>query len=421
MRAAAPTVAVLATGSELLSGELSDSNGAVIARQLAGIGLALSEIRVVGDGESEIADALQQLAARYRIVITTGGLGPTGDDLTARAAARASQRKLALNDEALQQIRDHFRKLQRDLPPGNEKQALLPHKCRILRNRHGTAPGFHLQLNAAEVYFLPGVPTEMAAMCKDVVLPELHGFFPDRLALEEKIVKVLGLAEPRIEELLNAAGLPGEVAVGFGLDWPLVLVKLRCGGEHAGLLDQAELRVRKALGDHVIGIDSDTLPGNVGRLLTDLGATLALAESCTGGMIAKLLTDLPGASAFFERGAVTYANRAKHDWLKIPWQLLTDHGAVSRECAEAMARGVRQAARTDLGLAVTGIAGPDGGTDDKPVGTVFIALCSAERTRVEEFHFGGSRERVRTLTSYTALDWLRRYAISRFEATGNTD
>lgn len=410
------TVAVLATGNELLSGETIDSNSAVIARQLASIGLSLAEIRVVGDREAEIATALRQLAESHRVVIITGGLGPTGDDLTARAAARACGKSLVLNDEALQLIRAHFRRIRRDMQPGNEKQALLPHKCRVLDNQRGTAPGFQLQLDSADLYFLPGVPDEMAAMCLDKVIPDLQRLQPDRLARQEKIVKIFGLSEPQVESLLQQAGLPVEIELGFGVEMPLVLVKLRSSGEQTEALDRAELLVRKALGDHVIGIDAETLAGNVCRLLTDLGTTLALAESCTGGMIAKLLTDIPGASAFLERGAVTYANSAKHDWLQIPADLLARQGAVSAPCAAAMAEGIRRCARTDLGLAVTGIAGPDGGTADKPVGTVFLALASARATRVEELRFGGSRDRIRTLTSFTALDWLRRYAMNRFDS-----
>jgi competence/damage-inducible protein CinA-like protein len=409
-------IAVLATGTELLSGELSDSNSAAIARALASIGLSLREIRVVGDREQDIAEALLQLSGRYPVVITTGGLGPTADDLTARAAARACQRRLVLHDEALLQIRQYFQHLRREMHPGNEKQALLPQKCRVLENLRGTAPGFQLQLNGAELYFLPGVPDEMAAMLLDMVLPDLQRRQPDRLALLEKVVKVFGLAEPQVEDFLRQAPLPAAVEVAYGVDLPLVLVKLRAAGAQSELLDRAEFLVRKTLGDHVIGCGTETLQGNVCRLLTDHGTTLALAESCTGGMIAKLLTDIPGASAFFERGAVTYANSAKHDWLQVPAEILVRQGAVSPECALAMAQGIRQAARTELGLAVTGIAGPDGGSAEKPVGTVFIALASATTTRVEEFRFGGSRERIRTLTSFTALDWLRRYAIGRFES-----
>jgi len=351
------------------------------------------------------------------VVITTGGLGPTADDLTARSAARACRRRLVLNEEALQLIRQHFRRLNRQMHPGNEKQALLPHKCRVLENHRGTAPGFQLELNGAALYFLPGVPDEMEAMLRDKIVPELQALLPSRLALQEKVVKIFGLAEPQVEEHLHRCSLPPDIEVAFGVDFPLVLVKLRGSGEQAELLDRAELQVRKILGDYVVGVESETLPGNVGRLLTDQGATLALAESCTGGMIAKLLTDIPGASAFLERGAVTYANSAKHDWLQVSPEILTRQGAVSRECAVAMAQGIRMVSGTDLGLAVTGIAGPDGGTVEKPVGTVYIALASAELTRVEEFRFGGSRERIRTLTSYTALDWLRHYAMSHFGHT----
>ncbi|HKI51479.1 MAG TPA: competence/damage-inducible protein A [Geothermobacteraceae bacterium] len=415
MSADLPRIAVLATGTELLSGELSDSNSAVIARQLARVGLQLAEVRVVGDSEADISAALQQLAEGNRVVICTGGLGPTSDDLTARAAARACEKKLVLNDEALQLIKNHFRRINRPLQPGNEKQALLPHKCRLLENRRGTAPGFHLRRNETDLYFLPGVPDEMATMCQELVIPDVQRFIPERLARLEKIVKVFGLAEPQVETLLHQAALPGEVEVAYGVEMPVVLVKLRSAGEHAERLDRAELLVRKALGDFAFGGADATLSGVVCQLLADHGTTLSLAESCTGGMIAKLLTDTPGSSAFLERGAVTYANSAKHDWLQVPAEVLARQGAVSRQCAVAMAEGIRRTARTDLGLAVTGIAGPSGGTADKPVGTVFIALAGTATTRVEEFRFGGNRERIRTLTSYTALDWLRRYAMQRFE------
>lgn len=408
-------IAVLATGSELLSGERSDTNSARIARLLGSAGFRLSEVRVVDDREEEIARALAELAGRYQLVIVTGGLGPTADDLTARAAARACQRRLTLNDEALQLIRRHFQRLKREMHPGNEKQALLPHKCRVLPNNRGTAPGFQLQLHEAELYFLPGVPDEMAAMVEELILPELQRGRPAGLALQEKIVRVFGLAEPQIEEQLQSIDLPREVELAYGASFPQVAVKLRATGSNAALLERAERQIMQVLGDYVFGRGDETLPGNVCRQLAELGVTLSLAESCTGGMIAKLLTDNPGASAFLERGAVTYANSSKHDWLQVPAETLEQFGAVSSECASAMARGIRRAARTDLGLAVTGIAGPDGGTPDKPVGTVFIALVSEEDERVERLQFGGSRERVRVLTSYTALDWLRRYALDHLE------
>jgi len=405
------SIAVLATGDELLSGELSDTNSATIARELAGHGLALQRVMVVGDREPLIAEALDQLARNHRLVIVTGGLGPTADDVTARAAARACGRRLVLNDEALQLIRQHFRQIGRQMHPGNEKQALLPQKCQVLPNPRGTAPGFRVQLHEAELVFLPGVPEEMLAMLRASVLPLLEehcrGVFP----LQERILKAFGLAEPRIEELLGACRFPAGISLGYGVQFPLVLVKLRAAGENAGeQLDRGELLVRQALGEHVVGRDAETMEGNVGRLLSAAGLTLALAESCTGGLISKLLTDPPGASAFLERSGVTYANSAKRDWLKVPARLLEEQGAVSEACALAMARGVRKAARSDLGLAVTGIAGPEGGSADKPVGTVFIALVGEQISQARGYRFGGDRERVRQLTASMALDWLRRHA-----------
>lgn len=405
------TIAVLATGEELLSGELSDTNSAVIARELAAHGLALQQVRVVGDREQSIAAALDQLAREHRLVIVTGGLGPTADDVTARAAARACGRHLVLNDEALQLIRQYFKGLGRQMHPGNEKQALLPQKCQVLPNPRGTAPGFRLELHEAELFFLPGVPEEMLTMLRDSVLPSLAAHFRGGFPLQERILKVFALAEPRIEELLAPCRFPEGVSVAYGVQYPLVLVKLRAGGADAEAdLDRGELLVRQALGDYLVGRDQESLEGNVGKLLTTAGLNLALAESCTGGLISKLLTDLPGASTFLERCGVTYANSAKQGWLGISAELLEQHGAVSEACALAMARGIRQAAGTDLGLAVTGIAGPDGGTPEKPVGTVFIALDSPEFSRARGYRFSGSRDRIRTMTACMALDWLRRYA-----------
>jgi nicotinamide-nucleotide amidase len=226
------------------------------------------------------------------------------------------------------------------------------------------------------------------------------------------------LSEPDVEARINHTGLPEGVELAFNVDFPMVQVKLRTRGENAqNLVDRAELVVRKTLGDHVVGIDSDTLAGTTARLLSTTGITLALAESCTGGLIAKLLTDQPGSSTFLERSVVTYANSAKISCLQVAQELLDQHGAVSTECAEAMARGVHATANTDVGLAVTGIAGPGGGTEDKPVGTVYLAMVSPWEERVERFNFWGDRDQVRLRTACTALDWLRRLAIFRLTDT----
>lgn len=230
----------------------------------------------------------------------------------------------------------------------------------------------------------------------------------------ERVYKTFGLPEPKVEELLAMANLPSALQIAFGVEFPFVYSKVRATGADAEeILDRAEVPIRRALDSHLVATGEETLAGNVARLLTGAGLTLALAESCTGGLIAARLTDIPGASAFLERAAVTYANSAKTDWLGVPGKLLERDGAVSEGCALAMARGIRQAAGSHLGLAVTGIAGPTGGTPQKPVGTVYLALAATDAEQVEMYRFAGDRGQIRLMAACMGLEWLRRYVIER--------
>ncbi len=404
-------IAVLTTGDELLSGDLADTNTGTIAAILARHGFRLRCSLSVPDQEKEIEAALRYLNQHAQAVIVTGGLGSTGDDLTARAAARALGRSLVINEEALEMVRSWFSSRNRPMEPNNERQALLPQHAIPLPNPLGTAPGFWIKERGCELFFLPGVPSEMRAMFEQAVLPLLQSRHPGREPLQQRSYKFFGLPEPKIEQLIPYHQLPEGVEVAFGLDYPLVVVKLKAGGEGADFrLDQAEALLLQQLGDYLMARDGQTPEGNVGQLLTGAGLTLALGESCTGGLIACMLTSQPGASNFLERGAVTYADSAKLDWLQVPLPILRQHGAVSEPCAKAMAEGLRRVADTDLALAVTGIAGPDGGTADKPVGTVFIALASPQGTHVKRYRFHGERQKVQRMTAYMALEWLRRYA-----------
>ncbi len=410
------SVSVVAVGTELLSGELSDTNTADIARILGAEGLIISDALVVADVEADIAEALRSRAGRREAVIVTGGLGPTGDDLTARAAAHAFARQLVLNDEALQQIRDFFRRRGRTMHSANEKQALLPQKATVLRNPEGSAPGFHLRHRETDFFFLPGVPAEMKCLLGETILPRLQHRAGRLAPRRERIFKVFGLPEARVGERLEHARLPEEVELAFGLDFPLVLVKLRAAGEEAEeLLDRAELQVRRSLGDALVAIGDSSLAETVVGLLRSADATVAVAESCTGGLMAELLTAVSGASEVFDRGAVTYSNQAKQNWLGVAAVTLKRHGAVSAECARAMAEGMRRAAGTTHALAVTGIAGPTGGTAEKPVGTVYIGLSTPAGTEVKRHNFNGDRQRVRQLSACSALDWLRRHLLDRLE------
>jgi nicotinamide-nucleotide amidase len=406
-------IAVLAIGDELLNGDQSDTNTAAIARLLGAHDLTIREAACVRDREDDIAAALNRLAATHQAVIVTGGLGPTTDDRTARGASRALGVPLSLDPAALQQIRERFRSWGRPLHPRDEKQALLPARAAVLANPRGVAPGFQLRHpKGADLFFLPGVPDEMQAMLGASVLPRLLLQAPERPATAVQRLTVFGLPEPEVENRLEHAALPKGITLAYTVEFPQVRVRLTASGHAAQeLVDRAEVAARRALGDYLVAVGDDNLAGVTARLLTAAGQTVALAESCTGGLIAKLLTDQPGASAFLERGAVTYANAAKSAWLQVPPELLASAGAVSAECALAMARGIRQAAGTTLGLAVTGIAGPDGGSHEKPVGTVFLALASADGERVEAFHFPGDRGQIRLRSAWTAIDWLRRQAV----------
>lgn len=404
------SIAVLTIGDELLDGSLSDSNTARIATLLGAHGLALRESLTIGDREPDIITALLSLVKQQDVVIVTGGLGPTADDLTARAAAKAFNRRLVLNDEALQQIREYFVTLGRPMHPRNEKQAVLPQKVMVMPNRVGTAPGFILHQDGHDLFFLPGVPEEMIAMLEAEVLPHLRQRSSSHTRQQERVLRVFGLSEPKIEALIEQAGLGEEIRIAFGVEFPFVLLKLRAIGDAAlARLEAAEAGARKVLGDCVVATGSDSLAAVVGRQLTAAGRSLALAESCTGGLVSTLLTEVPGASAFLSRSAVVYANQAKIDWLGVGSEILERDGAVSEACALAMAKGMRLAAGSDLALAVTGIAGPDGGSEQKPVGTVYLALAADGLEQAKGFRFGGNRQQIRLLAANMALDWLRRH------------
>lgn len=415
-------IAILTTGDELLNGELSDTNTSTIAKILSHYGYRLRCALAVPDQEKEIVAALTYLIGHVQFVIVTGGLGSTGDDLTARAAARALGQKLVINETALEMIQQWFAMRNKTMEPSNERQALLPQWAQPLPNHHGTAPGFRLRHQECELFFLPGAPSEMQAMFKSAVLPVLQRKIPDVTPVKQRTLKLFGLPEPRIDSMIPHHHLPAGVEISFGLDYPLVLLKIRASGADADeLLNRAETLLMHKLNEHIMARNQELPEANVGKLLINAGLTLSLAESCTGGMVATMLTSQPGASAFLERGAVTYADSAKHDWLNVPSAILQQHGAVSEQCAKAMASGLRQVTRTDLALAITGVAGPDGGTVDKPVGTVYISLASQSGVHVKRYSFAGDRHKIQRMSAFMALEWLRRYALRQLEKPESAD
>jgi len=403
-------VAILSIGDELLSGEVVDTNASHIADRLYDAGIRVLKHLTVPDNEEAIVEGLHELASSSDAVVVTGGLGPTPDDYTAQAAARAAGVELELSQDALEHLEVFAKRISGGLHPANRRQALLPSGCALIPNPLGTACGFVVKIGAADFFFLPGVPYEMERMLEESVLPRLRsaGGGWQRVTL-----KLFGLPEAAAAELLEGAlpdGSPVELA--YCVKYPEIHLILRAAKVHADLLRDAAATVRERIGSFIFAKDRETMDDRLALLFRERGVTLSLAESCTGGMIAARITAVPGSSAYFLAGNVTYSNEAKSRMLEVPAELIERHGAVSAEVALAMAAGARRGSGSDLSLSVTGIAGPDGGTPEKPVGTVYIAIADASSCMVERYNFQGDRDVVRSLTCFTALDWLRKYLLN---------
>jgi nicotinamide-nucleotide amidase len=410
-------IATLSIGKEVVSGEIIDTNAPFIARRLFDFGLAVSWHAAVGDDENAIIDALKLLSMECDAIIATGGLGSTVDDITTRAAAHFTGRRLILHQDAIDHLAT-FRSQERGgFIETNERQALLPAKAELLNNPSGTACGYFLNHNNCILFFLPGVPAEMEAMLDQSVLPAIVSRMHSRKVLKTRMLNIFGVSEVQIDQRLKELSSPEDhLDISFYPMFPYVRVKLRGEGLHAAevddVLDRAVQQVHERFQQCIFSEGETSMQQAVAALLQVKNQTVAVAESCTGGGIAAMLTEVPGSSSWFMEGAVTYSNSAKIGRLGVSAALIEDVGAVSHEVAEAMAEGIRSTAGTDLGLAVTGIAGPDGGSALKPVGTVYIALSSARGTTARSYLFSGNRERVRTLSSAMAMDWLRRHLLS---------
>lgn len=408
-----PQAYLLSQGDEVITGQTLDRNASWLSEQLTDLGVQVRRRVTVGDDLEDITAAVDEALTHADLVICTGGLGPTSDDLTAEAVSQATGRPLVLHAPSLERIATFFAAIGRTMSPANEKQALLPEGCVVLDNDWGTAPGFAVRRDRPQgpcwAYFLPGVPREMKPMFAERVLPGVQQNYtlqPGRLVT----LRVMGVPESRLEQDMRPfMGIPG-LAVGFRAMTPEVQVKLRA----AAGFDEARLaavvaQAQEAIGRGVFGVDTGPLAEVVGLALQARGQTLACAESCTGGRIAAEVTSVPGASAWFMEGACTYANEAKVRTCGVDPALLAAHGAVSEPVARAMAEGIRARAGTTYGLSSTGVAGPGGGSPEKPVGTVHIALATPEGTHHRLLRLGGDRERIMALTVGAALDLLRRH------------
>ena len=418
------TAETIAIGTELLIGGRSDSNSLFLADELGKLGIEVRFKSVVGDVQSDIALALTQAVKRAGVVVMTGGLGPTVDDCTREAIAQATGRRLGKRKEALEGLTARLAQWGRTPNAGQMREAMIPSGATVLVNSVGSAPGFCLRWKKALIVSLPGVPGEMEAMVAQEVIPILKARLKETkqtaLPIVRHVFHTFGLPEADLDAKLNGL-IPKDTPVDLGLlASPMgVLVSLTTKpvGKHVGksvVIQPLAEQVRSRLSDWLFAEGRETMEEVVGHLLAKLRLSVAVAESCTGGLIGHRLTQVPGSSAYLDRGIVCYSNRAKTELLGVPTSLLERHGAVSAPVAAVMANGIRERSGTDIGLSVTGIAGPDGGTATKPVGLVFVGLDGGEGEPItKEFRFHGDRHVIKQRSSQAALDVLRRWLIGR--------
>lgn len=405
------TVELITTGTEISTGEVPNSNAQWLAQNCVELGLHVTRHTTVGDDAAAIGAACREAHARRAdAVIVTGGLGGTSDDITLAAFGQAFGKPLVLHAELWDNIQATLARRGRPCTPNNRRMAELPEGAVALRNPLGIALGVRIAVTDTTFFFLPGVPGEMERVFTESIIP----WFREAAwgtARGVRKLRCFGLPEAAIGHRIEALPLPAGIEVGYRVTFPETLIKLIAQNPDAqhvkDSLDAAEDTVRAALGAVVYGSGDETLPGVVGQLLAARHATCAVAESCTGGLVSHLITNVAGASQYFIQGVVGYSNDAKQDLLGVPAALITAHGAVSAEVATAMAGHVRTTAGTTYGLAVTGIAGPTGATPEKPLGTVYCALATPQATTLQHLVYPHERVAFKTFVAYTLLDMLR--------------
>ncbi len=403
---------IVTIGTEMLLGDLVDTNTAWISQRLATLGVAMYRHTTVGDNTDRIVGALKDAASRADLVVTTGGLGPTSDDLTNACLGLLTGRGMVEYHEAREHVDEKFRRFGRAPTPSNYKQALFPEGTELIPNPLGTAMGALVEWEGTLFATLPGVPAEMKGMFEGTLEPLIRSRSDGSIV--SKTLHFAGIGESalaeQVQDFLDAADPTVAPLAGQGRVRLRITTRAATEEEAHEKIAPVEKEILARLGDYFYGEDDETLESSVGRLLKEKGATVALAESCTGGLIAKRLTDVAGSSAYFGEGFVTYSNGAKERLLGVPRETLAEHGAVSEPVARAMAEGARKAAGSDYGLSVTGVAGPDGGTEEKPVGLVFVGVADeggATAERLDLTAWARSRTSIRERSANRALDLLR--------------
>ena len=403
---------IVTIGTEMLLGDLVDTNTAWISQRLAALGVSMYRHTTVGDNTDRIIGALRDAASRADLVVTTGGLGPTSDDLTNACIGALTGRPMVEYPEARRHIDEKFARFGREPTPSNYKQALFPEGTELIPNPLGTAPGALVEWEGTLFATLPGVPAEMKRMFEETLEPLIRERSDGSIV--SKTLHFAGIGESalaeKVQDFLDASDPTVAPLAGQGRVRLRITTRAATEEEAHGKIQPVEKEILDRLGEYFFGEDEETLESSVGRLLAERGATVALAESCTGGLISKRLTDVAGSSAYFVEGFVTYSNASKERLLGVPQEMLAEHGAVSGPVAQAMAEGARKASGADYGLSVTGVAGPGGGTEEKPVGLVYVGVADAEGAEAEKLDltaWARSRSSIRERSANRALDLLR--------------
>lgn len=403
---------IITIGDELLIGQIVDTNSAWIGQQLNLTGIKVFQITSVSDDRQHILNALEEASARVQLIIITGGLGPTKDDITKKTLADYFKVGFRFSEEAYEDVEYLFTSRGREVTPLNRMQAEVPSNCTVLRNKVGTAPGM-LFLEEGVMYLsLPGVPYEMKYLMEQEVLPRVRQYFKTPFILHRTIL-TQGIGESFLAERLAGFEdrLPSSVKLAYLPSAGMVRLRLSASGEEAQVrtaIAALEKQLLAEVGDYFFGFDNDTIAGVLGKLLHERKLTLSTAESCTGGYIGHLITSVPGSSAWYMGSTVTYSYQSKTDVLGVPADLIKKHGAVSEEVVTMMASQVRLKLGTDCAVATSGVAGPDGGTADKPVGTVWIGIALPGKTIAKKVMLGDNRLRTIQVASETALNMLRK-------------
>lgn len=409
------SIEIISTGNEIMSGLTLDTNFNWTAGVLASRGLSVNYHTSITDNLEDLVSAFRIAGKRAKAVIVTGGLGPTDDDLSAEAASRFTSSDLVFSQVVYDSIVKKLKDRGREPNDNHKKQALFPGNARTIENRVGTAWGFKFEFENTFYYFLPGVPGEFRAMFTTYVLPELETVIEKETYLSSRLLKTFGLGESEVAAILRGLDIP-DVEIGYRLRFPEVHLRLVTQSYEQKEIDkrfEAAVKILSGkLGQSLFSTDGKTLEESTAELLFATKLTVSTAESCTGGLVANLLTDIPGSSAYFNRGVVTYSNEAKVEILGVSGGDLEKYGAVSAPVAEQMAEGVRKLSGTDIGIGISGVAGPGGGTEEKPVGTVFIGFSSGKGgTFSEKFRFQGNRKEIKQISASTAINLVRKFCL----------